>query len=188
MQTFITSCQPQTQLGVSLETAHVLDNARLGKQRVEAQQIWASLENNRGWINHPATKMWAGHQEALACYGWYICLEWRIRGFNDTVQEFFAERLESAAVDIDWPWWFGHREMVESHRSKLFRKDMQLYGPHFKELWKDSTWSAAMVLPYLWPDMEDKCFRLSGAEYRRRDWELPDHWHLDSTRKVSFDE
>lgn len=188
MQTFITDFALRTQIGVPLNTARALDSARLGKQRVEAQQIWASLETGKGWRNHPATKMWDGHQEALACYGWYACLEWRIRGFNDTVQEFFSERLYNAGADIDWPWWFGHKEMVESHRSKLLRKDMPFYTKHLKGPWQNSDHYVGLKLPYLWPDMKEQCFRLSGAEYKRADWEIPNHWYIDSNRKVYFKE
>ncbi len=39
-----------------------LDNKRLGKQRVEAFQIYMALTHNASskWNNHPVTQMWKG--------------------------------------------------------------------------------------------------------------------------------
>jgi hypothetical protein len=48
-----------------------LDSKRLGKQRVEAFQILNILLNRTktsGWRNHPAVKMWKGHENALKVY------------------------------------------------------------------------------------------------------------------------
>jgi hypothetical protein len=42
-------------------TARVLDQRRLGKQRVEALQVLRGLiRPGYGWRHHPAVKMWAG--------------------------------------------------------------------------------------------------------------------------------
>lgn len=50
-------------------TAEVLDDRRLGKQRVEALQIIRALTRaTYGWKRHPAVRMWEGHVEALALY------------------------------------------------------------------------------------------------------------------------
>ncbi len=50
-----------------VECARALDFRRLGKQRVEACQIYyaAITGARRGWANHPAAQMWAGHADAL---------------------------------------------------------------------------------------------------------------------------
>ncbi len=51
-------------------SARVLDDRRLGKQRVEALQVLRALTRAQyGWKHHPAVRMWAGHEEALAAYG-----------------------------------------------------------------------------------------------------------------------
>jgi hypothetical protein len=50
------------------KSAKVLDNKRLGKQRVEAFQILNILlgrTKTKGWRNHPAVLMWKGHSNAL---------------------------------------------------------------------------------------------------------------------------
>ena len=63
------------------QSAAVLDYRRLGKQRVEAKQIMFALSDpNYGWQNHPAVRMWRGHEYQLAQYGIAICYEWRKRG------------------------------------------------------------------------------------------------------------
>ena len=61
------------------ESAKALDYRRLGKQRVEALQILrANLGMTKGWVNHPAAKMWKGHEITLCKYGIAMCMEWRI--------------------------------------------------------------------------------------------------------------
>src|SRR3954467_7485357 len=68
-------------------TAAVLDPRRLGKQRVEAIQILRGLTvANYGWRHHPAVKMWAGYEEALARYGLDICSAWTATGRPDTCE------------------------------------------------------------------------------------------------------
>src|SRR3712207_9547123 len=43
------------------ETARLLDNPRLGKQRVECLQVLRALElPDYGWANHPVVTMWRG--------------------------------------------------------------------------------------------------------------------------------
>ena len=55
-------------------SAMALDRRRLGKQRVEALQILRALTRERyGWKHHPAVRMWAGYEEALACYAMEVC-------------------------------------------------------------------------------------------------------------------
>ena len=66
-------------------SAGALDRRRLGKQRVEALQILRALTRERyGWKHHPAVRMWAGYEEALACYAMEICAEWVRRGHADS--------------------------------------------------------------------------------------------------------
>ena len=53
------------------QTASTLGNKRLGKQRVEAKQIYLALtQEEYGWKTHPAVLMWKGYEQALAFYGW----------------------------------------------------------------------------------------------------------------------
>ena len=130
------------------ESASVLDNKRLGKQRVEAKQIYLALTvPNYGWKNHPAVKMWAGCEESLLRYGLFICLEWTGRGFKDSLYEYFWDEIEKtfprADEDILVPSWIGNQQFHASHRSNLLRKDTEHYGKF--------GWSEPNDLPYYWP-------------------------------------
>ncbi len=110
------------------ESARCLDTKRLGKQRVEALQILNALQNPqaKGWKNHPATKMWQGHEAALIRYGVVICDEWSRRGYNDTVKEKLLARLPAGSEEL--PPWFGDPRLHASHRSRLLQKDPEHYG------------------------------------------------------------
>lgn len=185
MQTFLTSTG--TPLEIMTASAASLDNQRLGKQRVEAKQIYTALSTGQGWVHHPATKMWAGHLEALAQYGFFICHEWYERGFEDTLGPWFFERGSSRGMQPDdWPWWFGNSNMIASHRSKLIHKQPAFY----QDKWPQD---GGYRLPYLWPtganDLKPRGFYLSAAEFKRKDWSIPGNWFVDTTtRQVYFDE
>jgi hypothetical protein len=63
--------------------AKALDYRRLGKQRVEAYQLWRALQGlTKGWVNHPATLMWKGHTCFLAMYCNAMIDEWIARGYD----------------------------------------------------------------------------------------------------------
>lgn len=110
---------------------------------VEAKQILQCLkgEGSLRWGNHPAVQMWRGHESALAAYGFYICLEWRQRGYRDTLKDWFLEQL-----DDNWallPSWMGDEAFHLSHQSNLVRKLPEHYAPLFPGVGPD--------LPYIWP-------------------------------------
>jgi len=134
MQTFL----PYPSFSASAE---VLDWRRLGKQRVEAKQIYLALSNpTYGWQNHPAVKMWRGYTGALAHYGEVVCTEWVKRGYKDTLLPWFQER--SVPVRF-FPAWHGCDRFHRAHQSNLIRKDPAFYGPKFPGVPAD--------LPYIWP-------------------------------------
>lgn len=141
LQTFL----PYADFGAS---ARVLDMRRLGKQRVEVLQILNALDMrlDKGWKNHPATKMWSGHSLALIEYGEAICTEWIRRGYRDTVLEKLDEKrwhgLFSSAF-VHAPAWLGDEDLHLSHQSNLVRKDPEFYTPKFPGVPSD--------LPYVWP-------------------------------------
>lgn len=124
------------------ESAKILDNKRLGKQRVEAYQIMRALTGeSTGWVNHPATKMWRDHENALSEYGMIICREWINRGFKDSLLEKFADYY--LLFPQITPWWLGFADLHDSHKSNLYRKDPIHYS-QFADLGAD--------LPYVWCD------------------------------------
>lgn len=126
------------------ESAKCLDNKRLGKQRVEAWQIYCSLtQADYGWKNHPAVRMWRGYEKALLEYGYRVCREWISRGFNDSMKERFKVELFKFDKELvcEVPWLTD--EFCRSHQSNLLRKDPVWYG-QFK-------WNVPDNLPYVWP-------------------------------------
>jgi hypothetical protein len=137
------------------KSASVLDDARLGKQRVEAYQVIRTLDGvTQGWRNHPAVKMWRGHAEALGRYALTCCEVWSELGFADTCAGTVRKDLADADIPVvrteddlrrsgALPSWLGSEDFHRSHRSSLLRKDPQFYGSRFTDVPDD--------LPYVWP-------------------------------------
>jgi hypothetical protein len=124
------------------ETARSLDWRRLGKQRVEAQQILNALANGGGWSNHPAVKMWRGYEDALRLYRNTIIEEWVRRGYRNNMP------LAAVPDDVALPPWLGDSEFHASHRARLLAKDPEFYGRH--------GWTEAPAdQGYLWPEVTD---------------------------------
>lgn len=125
-----------------IESAQILDRPRLGKQRVEGLQILNALTGrSNGWTNHPATKMWAGHEGGLCAYTYIMCQEWMRRGYSDSVADKILAIVEPDYNDL--PSWWGDARVHISHRANLVRKFPEYYG----ELWVDVDPS----MPYYWP-------------------------------------
>lgn len=125
-----------------VQSARVLDNQRLGKQRVECLQLLNALTGkSSGWINHPAAKMWRGWEYNLMLYGEAICTEWKNRGFKDTC----LEKLGCFGIEktTNSPPWLGDLDLHASHRSNLLRKNPTHYGQF--------GWNEPDDLPYVWP-------------------------------------
>ena len=128
-------------------TARILDNKRLGKQRVESYQILKALRGeSKGWVNHPATRMWRGYERSLILYTTVICDEWVRRGYKDTVRAKVTAMLDDYQTYAR-PWWMDEPKLYLSHQSNLVRKDPDYYGLYFPRVPND--------LPYYWPVTED---------------------------------
>jgi hypothetical protein len=134
------------------ESARVLDDRRLGKQRVETLQIMRALTiPTYGWQNHPVTRMWRGYRAALMDYQEATCAEWVRRGFGDTCLEKTLDDLATAPADLDAyigetferPPWLADESIMISHRSNLLRKYPEFYAPLFPDVPPD--------LDYVWP-------------------------------------
>jgi len=150
------------------QSARVLDNKRLGKQRVECLQILKTLakgptevvqkidrrtgdtvaiHRKTPWYNHPAVQQWKGHEYLLYhSYFASVCGEWLQRGFKDTCYE----KARLVMLSTDWPWqrldepsWLGNEAYHASHRSNLLRKDFAHYSQF--------GWTEPTTLPYVWP-------------------------------------
>ena len=136
-------------------SAAVLDDRRLGKQRVEALQVVRALTRETyGWKHHPAVLMWDGYVEALGAYGLVMCAEWTSRGYGDTCAATIAadlavagqppprEQGELAQAGM-LPPWLGDERVHRTHRCALVRKDPEFYRDVFPDADPD--------LEYFWP-------------------------------------
>lgn len=161
MQTFVTYFSHS-------KTMADLDQARLGKQRLETLQILKVLRGEaEGYTNHQAVRMWEGYEPALVLYGLFVCHEWRIvRGNADkTWGDLAAFAKEYGMLDIEpelsktgravgvlegqeieQPPWLTDRWVLRSHRSNLMRK-----APHY---YADKYEGTPENMPYLWPVLD----------------------------------
>lgn len=120
-------------------SAQVLDYRRLGKERVEAWQIYQTLIGvSSGWSNHPAVKMWRGYENALLEYYNTMLFQWAERGYIN-------KKLQPIAIKgaIKLPHWLGDKSLHLSHQSNLIRKLPEHYKQYFPTVSDD--------LPYVWP-------------------------------------
>lgn len=152
----------------SADTAKVLDRARLNKQALEGWQILMNLveldpEGNdrtpRGWSNHPAVKMWRGHEGALVSYILKMVSEWKSRGYNSTIGD-KAIKTYKRAVSLGRitrdshrkPVWMSNSELFEqissSHRMALLNKDYEWYSQFG---WPEDIGSRPETYDYIWP-------------------------------------
>lgn len=109
MQTFL----PVNSIALS---PSYLDSIRLNKQITEAIQIHNTLtEKSKGWINHPAVKMWRGYENALLEYAYNCFEEWIKRGGKRS-----SPLIKPAVYEL--PPWLGDEKLHSSHRARLILK------------------------------------------------------------------
>lgn len=114
-----------------LYTAKILDDRRLGKQRVEAMQIIDAIEKDgKGWKNHPATAAWRyrpierlsdtgldiadsvpteinesiqkAYLPALKLYHDIMIREWVDRGKNNNMEVFYTDEEYQSFIKGMW--------------------------------------------------------------------------------------
>jgi len=122
------------------KTVKCLDWRRLGKQRVEAMQIYnivAGRTDRKGWVNHPAVKMWRGYEDALAVYQNSCIEEWIRRGYNNNML------LIEPKGEIIYPHWFEDEAFHSAHRQTLLSKDYEWYSQF--------NWKEEPKYEYIWP-------------------------------------
>lgn len=147
------------------QVAKVLDNKRLNKQALEGWQIMLNLygldpEGNdrtpKGWSNHPAVKMWRGHEVSLHAYVQAMTDEWIARGFKSTIGAKATATLQRAilkgrTINSNLPDWMVDSEKFEeiaaSHRRALLAKDYYWYS-QFK--WAEDTGYEPDTYEYVW--------------------------------------
>lgn len=134
----------------------MLDNKRLFKQAVECKQILLALgisvgahkpTGSKAWQNHPAVRMWRGHELAMAIYSVHIAREVRTRlRYRDKFLEEFLDvvkQLRKPGEPARYPPWMRDWSIMTSHRSNLLRKNKDWYSRF--------GWLVKPDLPYVWP-------------------------------------
>jgi hypothetical protein len=161
MQTFV----PVTDSFESI--AKVLDRQRLNKQALEGWQILMTLleldprGNHRapkGWVNHPAVKMWRGHEMALYVYIQAMVNEWKRRGYKSTIGDKAKATITRAlqlglitesSVNPEWmsdyTW---YKQIASSHREALLNKNYEWYSQFG---WAEDPGHQPESYDYVWP-------------------------------------
>ena len=116
--------------------ARALDQKRLVKQLLEGRQIMAALAGEtKGWVNHPATKMWRGSEYYLLFYLYAIAEEMRERGYKwennwNEIQRIYDYHFRD--VLVNFPLWMKNDKerdrVVNTHRRSLYLKDPIYYA------------------------------------------------------------
>eukprot|EP01120_Amphizonella_sp_Union-15-10_P002942 TRINITY_DN13238_c0_g1_i1.p1 TRINITY_DN13238_c0_g1~~TRINITY_DN13238_c0_g1_i1.p1 ORF type:complete len:244 (-),score=41.43 TRINITY_DN13238_c0_g1_i1:77-808(-) len=151
-----------------IKSLNALDNQRLGKQRIEAYQIWLAINGlyKKSWGRHPLIRMWKDHEVALR---YYICKCVEIFGSRKTKdgKRFFAntkmlENIEKYDLTVKpdekiiYPSFIGMDEFHDSHKAMLYHKGQEavkiaaLKGKELEnpyECFKDY----AHITRYYWP-------------------------------------
>lgn len=123
------------------KSAYLLDDKRVGNQRLEAQILLEAITTGNGWSKHTAARMWRGYEDALRLYMWEMIREWVSRGFKNTMACPDVGVIRKTKVPM--PPWLGWEPFHASHRSNLLRKDPEWYGQ-----WG---WKEDPSKPYVWP-------------------------------------
>jgi hypothetical protein len=151
------------------DIARTLDRARLNKQALEGWQILMTLleldpqgnhRTPKGWVNHPAVKMWRGHEMALYLYIQAMVDEWKRRGYKSTIGDKAKETIKVAlskgllgSSASTTPNWIANmrvfKEVASSHRSALLSKDYEWYSQFD---WPEDTGKRPETYDYVWPN------------------------------------
>lgn len=155
MQTFL----PESDFDL---IAQSLDSKRLMKQRIENFQILKSLAGlyeSGAWSNHPAVRMWDGHEDWLLLYNESIIKEVIKRGYKDTTREQFIKVYWDNfwGVESDKPWWLDLEELHYSHKGRLYEKDPEHYW-FYSEFadYRNIGYVCCDTCNYFWPTHKEK--------------------------------
>ena len=144
------------------KSLQVLDNKRLGKQRVETYQIISAITRRpkldgtpyKGWLNHPCTVMWKNYVSALKFYMNCSITEWINRGFKNTMD---FENVTEEQIII--PPFIGNERFHSSHRANLLKKEPEFYCKY--------GWTEDPQDPYVWMDKDGKWYEQHSGKVGR---------------------
>jgi hypothetical protein len=139
MQTFLPYYSSQA-------SAEVLDSRRLNKQILEGYQILKVLGNpdpRAAWRNHPAVKMWRGHEFSLFGYIMSMVTEAKSRGIKTDKNEanlWELHAMQSENWGTGMPDWYMDetkmKRVITTHKANLYKKD-PVYYYHFVDAVND---------------------------------------------------
>lgn len=127
MQTFLTD-YPALSYGFEY-----LDRRRLVKQLLETRQIMAALAGTtRGWVNHPATRMWQGKETMLFDYAIQNARELQARSYKwENNLDYLTEHYNLIVEMRDTNGQFNdddYKRIMYTHRGRLYEKDSAYYA------------------------------------------------------------
>ena len=143
MQTFLPFSDFKTSL-------YCLDDRRLGKQRLEADQAIQILSGNGkltkngkvAYANHPTCLQWAGFLDSLKLYFNLTVKLWVAKGYNNNYSLFELPKT------IIHPPWLGYEPYHSSHRASLLFKKYEHYSQF--------GWAETPKIEYFWPSKDFK--------------------------------
>lgn len=117
------------------DVAKALDTKRLVKQLLEGRQILQTLSGeSAGWRNHPAVKMFIGHEGVLYLYLTAIRDEMKSRGYKwennwEVIERVHTQYFPNQERAILPEWMDGEEfdRVVITHRGRLYAKAPELY-------------------------------------------------------------
>ena len=142
------------------KSAKALDNKRLNKQILEGYQILKVLSNNdpkAAWRNHPAVKMWRGHENSLWDYVMSMVTEAEMRGIkviNNLANLVALKGEHGSAWGTTPPVWQGSRKIMAkvttTHKANLYRKDPVYYFDFYPAVSSEDNTPCCDKCQYFW--------------------------------------
>lgn len=142
-------------------TAAALDDRKLGRQRVEAQEIFNTLTLGEELPKDPVYRMWEGYEFALGIYCMMLCMEFTMhRGIADKIFWEVAAALKEmkrsdASFSMEHPPWHDDKDVMRSHRSNLLRLQNEGDAVAGHDYLKHFGKATPKNMPYLWPILDE---------------------------------
>jgi len=140
--------------------AEVLDSKRLNKQILECYQVLNVLSNpspTAGWRNHPAVKMWRGHEFGLYNYVQVMIIEADQRGIktDKNSENIYNLRHKYGSLwGMGNPSWMSNKKIMKrvttTHKANLFKKEPESYPQFIKALQSKNNKPCCDRCQYFW--------------------------------------
>jgi len=146
-------------------SAQALDSKRLNKQILEGYQILKVLNNDdpkAAWRNHPAVKMWRGHEGQLWLYIMSMVKEADNRGIKTDTNLKNLRALQKATSQ-NWMWglpmWYKDPftlvKVLTTHKANLYTKDPVYYESFETAVTHEENTPCCPTCKYYWVTHKD---------------------------------